>query len=304
MIRLRIKYIFAFSIVLLLIATIIFYNKEKPNINELIEQSIAEKEETTDKKLEVEKEEEYIEIEKEPGDENSSEQLKEIIVDTVINTIDFFIKKEMDIVAIGDSLTQGIGDHTNEGGYIGILDQTINHDEEIVTFKNFGKAGHRTDQLLNRLDEQEVSLAIKKSEIVFITIGANDIMQVVKKNFTNLTYDLFAKEIVRYEKRLYETFTKIKKLNSDVHIYLLGIYNPFARYFGDIEELDEIINDWNFTSESVTESFEKTTFIPIKDLFENTNTNLFADDHFHPNRVGYHRMAERVLEYLTAAEER
>lgn len=301
MINLRIKYVVIFILVLLLIGTIIiFYHQEKPNINEVIEQSIIEQEETTIIKEEEENTQNENIIEEE---ESAPEQLKEMIVDSVIHAVDFFLKKEVDIVAIGDSLTQGVGDHTNQGGYVGILDQTINHEKKIVSFENFGKAGNRTDQLLKRLDEPEISSAIKNSDIILMTIGANDIMQVAKENFTKLTYDLFATERIHYENRLDEIFVKIKNLNPNTHIYLLGIYNPFEKYFGEIKELDLIVNDWNHTSRSVTKTFEKATFIPIKDLFENTTKNLFSDDNFHPNRIGYHRMAERVLEYLTTVDE-
>lgn len=304
MINLRIRYVLTFLFVFFLIAIIIFYNKEKPNVNEVIEQSIIEKEEEPVETVEVEEEKENKDDELETNTDDSSDPLKDMIVDSVINAIDFFLMKDINIVAIGDSLTQGVGDRTKEGGYIGILDQMINHDKNVVSFENFGKSGNRTDQLLKRLDEPEISSAIEKSEIVLITIGANDIMQVVKENFANLTFDLFVDERVQYERRLYDTLNKVKDLNPNVHIYLLGIYNPFARYFEEIEELDDIVNEWNVTSNTVTESFEKTTFIPIKDLFEDTHTNLFADDHFHPNRIGYHRMAERVLEYLTSEGER
>lgn len=297
-----IKYIIIIALILFFISIIIFYNKEKPNVNEVIEQSVIQQEEEA---IEMEEnQEEVIQNEEEAIEDNPPEQLKEMIVDTVINAVDFFLKSDVDIVAIGDSLTQGVGDQTKKGGYIGILDETINHDKKVVAIENYGKAGNRTDQLLKRLDEPEIVSSIKKSEIILITIGANDIMQVAKENFTNLTFDLFAAERIQFENRLYDIFAKINELNPDSYVYLLGIYNPFEKYFNEIEELNHIVNDWNQTSESVTEEFSKTTFIPINDLFENTNINLFSDDHFHPNTIGYHRMAERVLEYLTTEEER
>lgn len=277
---------------------IIFYYTKKPDINEVIEQSIEPLEEVVTKEETNENNQPENDLQESPP-----EQIKDIIVDTVINAVDFFLQNEVTIVGIGDSLTKGVGDSTKKGGYIGILDQMINHEKQVVSFENYGKSGLRTDQLINRLDEQEISSALKKSKIILITIGANDIMQVAKENFTNLTYDLFATEKIQYKHRLYEIFNKINDINPNSHVYLLGIYNPFARYFGDIVELDNIVDDWNQTSEAITKEFQKTTFIPIKDLFEDSDINLFSDDHFHPNKIGYHRMAERVLEYLITKEE-
>lgn len=233
--------------------------------------------------------------------ETSRVNLPTMISDTIKSTLDFLFLKELHIVAIGDSLTQGIGDHTEQGGYIGILDRTINKERKIAQFENYGKRGHRTDQLLKRLEEPEIKASIKKADIILITIGANDIMKVAKENITHLTLAPFEEARIHYEQRLYQIISGIKDLNPYAHIYLLGIYNPFKQYFQDIKELDMIVNDWNQTSLQVINQFEQTTFIPIKDLFE-TNVNVFAEDYFHPNYHGYYLIAERVLPYLTNVE--
>src|SRR5699024_1727318 len=134
------------------------------------------------------------------------------------------------------------------------------------------------------------------------TIGAKDIMQVVKENFTNLTFEQFEVEQILFEERLTEIFEEITDLNETAEIYLLGFYNPFDKYFEEIEELDLIITNWNESREKIADSYETATFIPIKNLFEDSSVHLFADDNFHPNRVGYYRMAEQVLDYLSEEE--
>lgn len=264
----------------------------------------SNKDEDTDQT--IQQENEPVEIIEEPNEDDEDNQveqeLKTKMTDIVKNTIDFFFTQEFQVVAIGDSLTQGVGDSSRNGGYIGILDQAINKQRQMVTFKNFGKSGRRTDQLLNTLNEPEVRAAIEETDIVLITIGANDIMKVVQQNFTNLTYSLFVEEQVHFEQRLNDIFVKIRASNPNANIYLLGLYNPFKQYFQEIEELDLIIDNWNQTGERTTAKYEPATFIPIKDLFDETTINLFADDHFHPNRLGYERMAERVLEYLADGE--
>lgn len=229
-----------------------------------------------------------------------TEDLKEFIIDSVREAIDFFFNKELKIVAIGDSLTQGVGDRTNQGGYVGILDQTINESKSIVQFENYGKRGNRSNQLLKRIDEEdEIQDSIAKADIILITIGANDIMQVAKENITNLTFEAFEEERVEYEKRLKEIFNKITEINPDIRIYLLGFYNPFNKYFEDIKELNMIVGNWNNTGRNVVQSFENGHFIPTDDLFQVEDVHLLAEDNFHPNYLGYQRIAERVLNYLT-----
>ncbi|MUK90675.1 hypothetical protein GMD78_20170 [Ornithinibacillus sp. L9] len=238
------------------------------------------------------------EVSEEDPEESNDGTFGNFISEAVESTIDFFKRDETNIVAIGDSLTQGVGDSTGRGGYVGIVEERLNQANEQVYFHNFGKRGNRTDQLITRLQDPEIVTAIEKADIVLITIGANDIMKVAKENFTNLTYDPFSKELIHYEERLTTILERIHEINSDTEIYLIGFYNPFSQYFPEIEELDQIVDSWNSTGKVIVEEQVQGTFIPTKDLFMNTKLDLFADDNFHPNEYGYELMAERVLEYL------
>lgn len=226
-----------------------------------------------------------------------TEEIKEN-VRAVLDDVFVFFKKDIRIVSIGDSLTQGVGDETESGGYVGILDHTFEDQNLNITIENFGKKGNRSDQLLKRLETKEIKSSIKDANIVLITIGANDIMNVVKNNWTNLNMEPFQEERVKYVKRLTTIFTKINEINPEAEIYLIGFYNPFERYFGDIEQLGMIMDNWNEAGMSVTDEFENVNYIPIYDLFSSPNEDLLADDHFHPNTKGYKLIAKRVLDYL------
>ena len=216
----------------------------------------------------------------------------------VVEGVIKLFKKDLQVVAIGDSLTQGVGDETKNGGYVGILNNTFEENNIDINIENYGKRGNRTDQLLKRLEKEEIAESIQHADIVFITIGANDIMKIVKNSFTNLHVELFNEEKLEYLERLTAIFHKINEINPDTKIYLVGFYNPFEGYFGDIEELQMIVHDWNESSKSVTEEFENVNYIPTSDLFSHSNINLLSDDQFHPNTSGYKLMAKRILENM------
>src|SRR5699024_11591904 len=95
-------------------------------------------------------------------------------------------KNYIKITTIGDSLTKGCGDEEDNGGYVSILEDTINKDNDLVEIDNFGKRGNRTDQLIDRMEEPEIKESLEEADIILITIGANDIMQIFKENFTDL----------------------------------------------------------------------------------------------------------------------
>ncbi|HEX6594029.1 MAG TPA: SGNH/GDSL hydrolase family protein [Bacillota bacterium] len=286
--------IICISLLLSIVMFVIVQHQQTPDpltIEQEVEQDIEDEKHTEERDDEV--------GEKEEVDDSP---LMSMLTEAVQSTIHFFTQKETKIVAIGDSLTQGVGDSTERGGFVGILDRTINREEKLAHFENYGKKGDRTDQLIERLDSTDIQASIREADIVLITIGANDIMQVVKENITNLTYEPFSEARKLYETRLHSLFNTLKNINKDANIYLVGFYNPFAKYFPQIKELEAIVTDWNETSEQVTQEFHRVTYIPTDDLFKETDEELFAEDNFHPNTVGYHRIAQRVLDYLIAEE--
>lgn len=233
----------------------------------------------------------------------TEDPVRDFLSKNVRQAVQRFFHRELSVISIGDSLTEGVGDDEKDGGYTGVLEKSINENEHLVTIENFGKRGNRTDQLMKRLEEEEeVIHGVENADIILITIGANDVMKVFKDNFTDLELEKFTSEQIRYEQRLNQILSKIQELNPDATTYLIGFYNPFREYFPEIDELEYIVNSWNDIGLDVTKQFENTHYIPMKDVFENSDIELFADDNFHPNHVGYELMAKRILDYMINEE--
>ncbi|GAA5415920.1 hypothetical protein Pryu01_00952 [Paraliobacillus ryukyuensis] len=216
----------------------------------------------------------------------------------VENTLGLFVHNNYNIVAIGDSLTQGVGDTTNSGGYVGVLEKELSDAEHDVVIDNYGKRGNRSDQLLKRLEDENIRSSLEEADMILLTIGANDIMKVVKDNFMDLQAEPFKQERVSYQTRLQEIFDTMLELSPDANIYLIGFYNPFEGYFENIDELDQIVINWNQTAQSLTETNEQLHYIPTRDLFQLEDIDLLADDNFHPNPTGYTLMGERILTHI------
>ncbi|WP_225435132.1 DUF459 domain-containing protein [Bacillus aerolatus] len=210
------------------------------------------------------------------------------------------IPKDLNVVSIGDSLTQGVGDSSGSGGYIPYLEQQLEQLNAVKSarFENFGVKGNRTDQLLERLGQQEVKQSLQQADLVIITIGGNDIMKVFKDNFAQLSVKEFDRQRESYAMRLHEIIQTVRKQNKDAGIVLVGLYNPFMKVFADVEEVEVIMKDWNAASESAVGQYTQTCFVAVEDLFRNTKENLFYKDQFHPNDRGYELMANRIFETI------
>lgn len=283
------------SILLLLVLLIGFYQGYS---NDSTTSTVVQPETEPSLEETIESEVTTSEIE-ESEEEPEEESIKERVTQVVEDALGLFVEDDLHVTAIGDSLTQGVGDTNDEGGYVEIIENTLkeNLNEKEVTVNNFGKRGNRSDQLLKRLDQPEIVSSIEKSDMVLITIGANDIMAIVKDQFLDLDYDDFAGEKEPYEARLNEIIQTIKSKNSDAEIFLIGLYNPFEKPFSHIPELQQILRDWNEIGKRVAEEEENMTFIPMEEIFSHRE-EVYAEDHFHPNKKGYKLMAERVISYV------
>ncbi|WP_052712098.1 GDSL-type esterase/lipase family protein [Domibacillus indicus] len=210
------------------------------------------------------------------------------------------VPQNINIVSIGDSLTEGVGDSTNSGGYVPYLEKQLESLDEIkdASFVNYGKRGNRTDQLVKRLKQESIQADIKKADMVIITVGGNDVVKVVKENWSNLTVDTFEKEEDGYAERIQSVLETVRTINEDAGIVLVGIYNPFGRIFIDTDDDETIVRTWNERAAETTASMERTVFVSVETIFGEGSDGLFFEDQFHPNDMGYEQMAGRIFDTI------
>lgn len=238
-------------------------------------------------------------------------------------------KQLLNFVAIGDSLTEGVGDTTGTGGYVPLLKQAITEETGIdaIHVENFGKSGDRSDQILKRIKKkEEIRNALKEADFITLTAGGNDLMKVIKSEFMNdLSYETFDKPREKFEKQLSLLIAEIRKYNLQAPIYLMGIYNPFYLSFQDVSEMQEIVTLWNEGAKEAIKGEKKVYFIPINESLykgldgkigigdereqttnssstnpsESSVNNLISEvDNFHPNNLGYQIMANNFKEKM------
>lgn len=211
-----------------------------------------------------------------------------------------FFPQDLRIVAAGDSLTQGVGDSTNSGGYVPYLDEQLEKEPSIgkAYFENFGVRGNKTDQLLSRLKHDDVKASVEQADMIILTIGGNDLMKVVKENFSGLKHSQFQSEQIGFKMRMQTIFSTIRSHNPEAPIVLIGLYNPFFQWFTDVKEMNQIVDEWNNDSKVLVEKDKNAYFVDIHDIFLYNEEDLLYSDYFHPNNRGYQLIAERVFKVL------
>ena len=233
-------------------------------------------------------------------------------------------KEVVTYVAIGDSLTKGVGDSTNQGGFVPLLAQSLTN-ESGLEFKaiNYGVSGNTSGQILSRMQEKkEIRKDLKQAQLLTITVGGNDLRKAILEDTSNLDLDRFEKASKTYEKNLKQIIEFARKDNPDLPVYVVGIYNPLYLNFPDLTELQTLVDQWNQRTEETLSAYQGVYFVPINDLLYKgidgksgvteselgketvTNDALYDEDSFHPNNTGYEIMKEAVLEKIHATEKK
>ncbi|WP_246277221.1 SGNH/GDSL hydrolase family protein [Neobacillus endophyticus] len=206
-------------------------------------------------------------------------------------------KKELTIVALGDSLTRGTGDETGKG-YVGdVVDEIKKKTNKTVRLTNLGINGQTSDQLRQQIQQIEVGRQLQKADVILLTIGGNDLFRGGQGLMDYQTRDIAVIER-KYLGNLKFIFQQIRRNNPSANVFFVGLYNPFMD-LAQGKEMAKVIRKWNYDSAEASADFPKIVFVPTFDLFELKVNDYLYSDKFHPNTKGYRLIAERVASLLT-----
>lgn len=229
-------------------------------------------------------------------------------------------KQSLHLVGLGDSLTHGVGDDTNSGGYVALTAADLRGTGiATVTTDNFGKTGDTASQVQKRLDSQpKIQAGLKQADIITITVGGNDLMHVLQKNLFELKESQVTKGITQFQKRLRHLLESVQALNADAPIYLFGIYNPFYVYFPELTAMSASVQQWNQATSKTVSEFARVHYVDIDSVLTKGNGRkqptqaakqqlkdnplIFSEDHFHPNNAGYQAMTAQLWDVMQATK--
>lgn len=212
--------------------------------------------------------------------------------------------RPLSIVALGDSLTAGVGDPSNKG-YVGDVKDMLTKSGRQVNVQNFGISGLMSPELVQSITRPGIPATIKTADLVLISIGANDLTHAVDLQQILATDQIDEKKIISTE----ETYTKnmdtilktVRASNPTAPVFVIGLYNPFEGEFDDKNGvINRDLNMWNTNAMKVAQEFQNVKVIPMADIFQWNTDHLLAGDHFHPNQQGYQLMAQRIGQALPA----
>ena len=233
--------------------------------------------------------------------------------------------KKLHLTAVGDSLTYGVGDATNNGGFVGLTKSDLEATGRYqVTTKNYGVSGNTSTQILSRINKQaKIRKDLTQANIITLTAGGNDLMHVLQKNFLNLSEKQITAGSATFQKNLTTLLTTIRKQNPSAPIYVFGIYNPFYVYFPSMTAMTNSVTAWNQATQKTLQTFDHVYYVDIDHVLSNGDTVankasakealkeatsgdgnplIFSQDHFHPNNAGYAQMTKQLMHQMNATK--
>jgi lysophospholipase L1-like esterase len=198
------------------------------------------------------------------------------------------------ILIIGDSIGAGIGDERNLGLGERYISQLDFEEGDLYDVVNFSVPGAVTNDLSESVLSGEIDEVIKDSNLIFISIGGND-MNHIRNSDTTVQIIRFEEALAEHLDDLNKVLSYIQELNSKADIAIIGLYNPHV----DVNEEDiRLLQQWNYQTRINVLEFDNTNIIPLYDLFEMNLDKLLFIDQFHPNGDGYELIAEMIKKIL------
>lgn len=206
-------------------------------------------------------------------------------------------EEPLNYLVLGDSIGWGAGVLNHDDACFGRIVANTNG----YNYFNQAVNGHRTQDLLRRLDNETVAQDVAKADIISISIGGNDylvnnmpalIAQAFRGNYAGFD------EIIETSKaNLADIIAKIKALNPDVVILLQTLYNPRNDDVHDAYQYAvELINAMVY--ECAEQNPGMVEVADVGSAFTGHIDEYIAADQIHPSADGNIAIAKVVLQKL------
>ncbi|APT48490.1 spore gernimation protein [Bacillus safensis] len=199
-------------------------------------------------------------------------------------------------VAIGDSLTVGVGARLFGGGFTQrfrwLLEKKTHAPVELSVF---AKSGLTTDEILQLFKRSELRRAIAAADIITITGCANDLVQAVQQDEEGEDEKKLLQAVMHCQANFSKMIQEIAQIKRGQHehycVYLMNLYNPFPQI--------PIAGRWLHQYNQQLRLLAANPHVEVVDVykaFEGHERAYLSIDQFHPNPKGYDAMAEALYQ--------
>ena len=213
-------------------------------------------------------------------------------------------------VALGDSVAAGRNPYgAIDYGYTDYFKDYLYENHNLKSYINYAVSGYKITDVMNDINinrkitvndkEENIRKALRESDIVTISIGANDLIS--SFNISNIGSMLTNKNIL-YNKidniftKLDELIVLVKKYAKN-NIFIVGYYNPLPNLTKFTSDIDELINYSDKKYQQLSSKYDL-TFVKVSDAIAKDNDYLPNPLDIHLNKKGYEVISRAIIEKL------
>ena len=190
------------------------------------------------------------------------------------------LKKDVDLLIFGDSITYGIFDSEN-GGWVNRLRLKLESNKKQKYFVfNLGVPGQSSFDILNRVDfECKTRINKEDDSLIMFAVGIKDSQLINGKNKTNLE---------DFKKNISNLILKAREYSPN--IYFIGLTKVVENHKGYSNE--EIIK-----FDNIIENICKQYQINYVKLYNALSSDDYIDG-VHPNSIGHKKISEVIVKQI------
>ncbi|WP_158217540.1 GDSL-type esterase/lipase family protein [Lottiidibacillus patelloidae] len=218
-----------------------------------------------------------------------------------------FSEPQIKYIAIGDSLTAGLGasevNYLRIGAFVPSFVKYLREEKGFsVDVENHGIPGLTSAGFLANIHNSKgLQEKIAMSNLITVTIGGNDFLQLIRSDQTTLAN---AKQrLVDLEKELNNIHALLRSINSTCEIYYIGLYNPYPENHTYYDIAETIVPLYNDLLSTVTKESNSHLLNPYDVFLNNAKalTHISKDD-IHPNDLGYQKITAKLIQTYSSTE--
>lgn len=199
--------------------------------------------------------------------------------------------QKVDYVALGDSIAKGQTPYKEIGtGYTDMIAAELSEQEALKSFtKEYAMSGETSTGFVEKLKRADVQEAVKEAELVTISTGANDVLQLL--NSDNFTLETAELALAKMKGNLASGLKTIKSLSPNAKVFVFGYYFPFPNMTdnGNYQLAFSIFN----SELQATAQANGAVFVEVSSQFNPEFLPNPAD--VHPSEDGYRVFADQFF---------
>lgn len=198
-------------------------------------------------------------------------------------------------VALGDSLTVGLGATFFQPNFVKLYQQSLEYYfRQPVERMSFAKNGATSEQILDQIKQPDASEAVRNASFITLTAGGNDMLHASKAWMK--TGDEGA--LLGAIQNCVTTIEAILRTIFDIHaanpqpfcVRVMNLYNPMP-------QIPETYAWLEYYNQQLAQ-LERAPYVKIADVYHaflGREPMLLTIDHTHPNPLGYRIMADTAI---------